>query len=285
MPIRFLLIVLLLCSTRIAAADAPADLRAKFAGMTKALQNNAFRKPIVLVSREPHNQIEGDVYAVIAHDFAKVQAQLVRPEAWCDIISLHINTKYCRVMEGGPSDKLLVRMGKKTPEPLADTTPFEFTFRSLQDTPDYLSVVLHSQAGPIGTSNYRLTVAAIPGANDQTLLHLHYGYTTSFASRIAMQTYLLTAGRNKVGFTPLQSEPPKAIAGARGAMERNTMRYYLAVQAYMDASTFPASEQFERRIANWFAAVEQFPVQLHELDRKEYLDMKREEYARERNTP
>ena len=262
-------------------ADAPADLRAKFSTLSTALANNPFHKPLVLNSREPPDRIEGDVFAIIPHEFAKVQNQLARPDAWCDIISLHINTKYCKVMAGGPPEKLLVRMGKKTPEPLADATPFEFTFRASTDTPDYLSVVLHSQAGPIGTSNYSLALEATAGTGAHTLLHLRYGYTTSFASRIAMQAYLLTAGRNKVGFTPLQFEPPRAIGGARGAMERNTMRYYLAIQAYMDATTAPVNEQFERRLANWFSAVEQFPVQLHELSQKDYLEMKRDEHARE----
>ncbi len=275
----------LVCSLGNAWADPPADMRAKFSTLSTALQNNPFHKPIVLNSRETPNRIEGDVYAVIPHEFAKVQTQLARPEAWCDIVSLHINTKYCRVMAGGPPEKLLVRMGKKTPEPLADATPFEFSFRASTDTPGYLSVVLHSQAGPISTSNYQLSLEATAGSGSQTLLHLHYGYTTSFASRFAMQAYLLTAGRHKVGFTPLQIEPPKAIGGARGAMERNTMRYYLAIQAYMDASTAAPNEQFERRLSNWFSAVEQFPEQLHELEQGEYLEMKREERARERNTP
>jgi hypothetical protein len=32
---------------------------------------------------------------------------------------------------------------------------------------------------------------------------------------------------------------------------------------------------------DWFAATERYPLQLHELDRSNYLEMKRVEYQRE----
>lgn len=46
-------------------------------------------------------------------------------------------------------------------------------------------------------------------------------------------------------------------------IERNTMRYYLAIEAYLGAYTLPAAEQPERRLRDWFAAVERYPRQLH----------------------
>jgi hypothetical protein len=64
-------------------------------------------------------------------------------------------------------------------------------------------------------------------------------------------------------------------------IERNTMRYYLAIDAYLGTFGQPAHEQLERRLRDWFAATEQYAVQLHELDEREYLEMKRAELGRQ----
>ena len=69
--------------------------------------------------------------------------------------------------------------------------------------------------------------------------------------------------------------------GVRGVVERNTMRYYLAIDAYLGAVDAPAAEQFEKRIQTWFTATERYPRQLHELERDAYLNMKRAEYKRQ----
>ena len=67
------------------------------------------------------------------------------------------------------------------------------------------------------------------------------------------------------------------VRGVRGGVERNTMRYYLAIVSYLDSLALPAGERVERRLRDWFAATERFPLQLHELERDEYLAMKRRE--------
>jgi hypothetical protein len=43
----------------------------------------------------------------------------------------------------------------------------------------------------------------------------------------------------------------------------------------------PPAERLETRLAGWYAGVERFPVQLHELERDEYLAMKRKEVRRQ----
>jgi hypothetical protein len=67
----------------------------------------------------------------------------------------------------------------------------------------------------------------------------------------------------------------------RGVVERNTMRYYLAIEAYLGALSAPAREQLEKRLNDWHAGVERYPMQLHELERGEYFDMKRKEVKRQ----
>ena len=59
------------------------------------------------------------------------------------------------------------------------------------------------------------------------------------------------------------------------------MRYYLAIEAFLGALSVPPRARLEKRLHDWFAAVERYPLQLHELEQGEYLDMKRREYLRQ----
>jgi DNA-binding transcriptional regulator GbsR (MarR family) len=62
------------------------------------------------------------------------------------------------------------------------------------------------------------------------------------------------------------------------------MRYYLAIDAYLAAFTLPAAEQFEKRIREWYASTERYAEQLHEMDQNEYLEMKRKEMRRQKES-
>jgi hypothetical protein len=67
----------------------------------------------------------------------------------------------------------------------------------------------------------------------------------------------------------------------RGAVERNAMRYYLAIDAFLDTMAAPPDQRVERRIRNWFAATERHPRQLREMDLGTYAAMKRQEVERQ----
>jgi hypothetical protein len=101
------------------------------------------------------------------------------------------------------------------------------------------------------------------------------------AGRLAMKTYLATIGSAKVGFT--QTSSGDYIGGVRGLVERNTMRYYLAIDAYLGSLAIPADKRVDQRFAAWFDATEQYPRQLHELDRQAYLQMKKTSARKRRN--
>ncbi len=120
---------------------------------------------------------------------------------------------------------------------------------------------LSADEGPLSTRNYRIQVEAIPLDPKRSLIHMSYAYAYGFAARMAMQTYLTTLGRNKVGFsiTGRNAEgKPVYIGGVLGLLERNTMRYYLAIDAYLVAYSLPPAEQFERRIQEWYASTERY---------------------------
>jgi hypothetical protein len=59
------------------------------------------------------------------------------------------------------------------------------------------------------------------------------------------------------------------------------MRYYLAIDAYLDSLKAPPAQQLENRLQAWFDATERYPRQLHEVERDAYLSMKRDEVQRQ----
>ena len=151
-------------------------------------------------------------------------------------------------------------------------------------TSDYLQVTLSAGKGPLSTRDYRIVLEATPLDPARTFIRLSYSYTYGAAGRIAMQVYLGTIGSSKVGFTTVGAQPggkPQYVDGMRGLVERNTMRYYLAIESHLGALSSPPPARFEKSLRDWFAATERYPRQLRELEQGEYLDMKRREYQRQ----
>jgi hypothetical protein len=55
------------------------------------------------------------------------------------------------------------------------------------------------------------------------------------------------------------------------------MRYFLAIEAYLHSLSAPPGSRREARIAQWFDTTERYPRQLHEMERDDYVAMKRRE--------
>lgn len=259
-------------------------LLAKSQELKARLADNQFGRPLVLESVESASVVEGNVYAVLDSPFAAVSRTFRNPQRWCDVMILHINTKYCRAAQSTAPTRLKVSIGRKTPQQLGDAFALDFDYALIAAAADYFSVRLSSEKGPLGTSDYRIEFQAVPLADNRTFVRLRYAYGYGVASRVAMQAYLATVGRGKVGFTPAGPGADNAfIGGMRGAAERNIMRYYLAIEAYQSSLASPEDERLEASLERWFSATEQYPKQLHEVDRSSYLAMKRLEYKRQQS--
>jgi len=270
--------------TSAADTNSPIALRARYDTLQDRLNHNPFRRPLALDSSETADGVAGSIHAIVVHPFATVAAALQNPGRWCDILILHLNTKYCRAATTTPGEVLIVNIGKKFDQPLDESYRVDFAYRIAARTPDYLQVRLNAATGPLGTSDYRIMLEVIPLEHGRTFIHLAYSYAYGVMSRLAMQAYLGTTGRDKVGFTVTGARAdgrPLHIGGMRGAVERNTMRYYLAIEAFLGALSRPLPAQLEKRLHDWFAATERYPRQLHEMEQDAYLDMKRREYRRQ----
>ena len=258
-------------------------LNAKYIELADQLKNNQFKRPLYLNSEESSDNLKGEIYAVVNHSFPKVKTALNSPGNWCDVLILHINIKYCRASGDQDSTMLNVNLGKKHDQPLEDTSRVEFNYREMMNASDYFAIQLNAEEGPLGTSDYRIWVESIPLKDGQTFLHFTYTYSFGLSGRVAMKTYLATIGRDKVGFTAdkLENGRPQYIQGVRGVVERNTMRYYLAIDAYLAALTLPRDNRAEKRFQLWYSSNESYPRQLHEVEREDYMAMKRKEYKRQ----
>ena len=262
-----------------AHADAD-ELKARHGAITEQLAHSPFQRPLVLESTENAGDLKGEIYAVMDHPFATIGGALKQPDNWCDVLILHLNVKQCRVN----GNMLAVAIGRKYDQPVAEAYKVDFNYKVAAQSADYLHVQLSADAGPLGTRNYRIGFEAVPLDAKRSFIRMSYSYGYGFAARMAMQGYLATIGSGKVGFSVVGRNAdgsPILIDNVRGVVERNTMRYYLAIDSYLDSLSTPAGEQVEKRLRDWFAATERYPKQLHEMERDEYMTMKRKEVKRQ----
>jgi hypothetical protein len=134
----------------------------------------------------------------------------------------------------------------------------------------------------MGTHDYALCFEAIPVGENQSFIRFIYSYGFGTVARLAASAYLESIGQKKIGFTVVGKDgegKPIYVQGMRGVVERNAMRYYLTIQAYLDTLAIPEENRSEKRLNRWFDLTEQYPAQLHELDREYYLTSKKNEAA------
>jgi hypothetical protein len=274
-------VALILCIIGTAAAMAAepgsaATLRASYAAHRADLEKNKFGKPLHLQSTQTSNTLQGDIYALIDQPFDKVQAALADPRNWCDILILHPNVKGCQLnaIDGSGEPSMMVNLGRAE-------LPVQFSCQPAAKTADYLDMRLGSPTGPFGTTDYRIRLEAAPMDSQRTILHLAYSHGYGLRAKLAMQAYFSTLGRGKVGFTVVDRDAHgKAIyvSDLRGGLERNAMRYYASIDAYLHALSAPPQQQLEQRLRHWYAYTERYPLQLQEEGG--YLDLKRKEAQR-----
>ncbi len=271
-----------------AAAREPASARALLATyqqMSGQLERSSFGRQLLLDSAEMPDGLQGDVYAVVDHPLAQVSAALKGSGHWCELLSLHVNNRRCRVSKGAQGgETLTLYVVRRYDDPVEQAFELPFAYRLASATHEHLALELAAATGPLGTSNYRVALEAVALGERKTFLHLRYSYDHNKMARLATQAYLATFASDKVGFTVVGKGPngeSSYIGGLRGLVERNAMRYFLSLDAYLAGAAGPAPERFERRLAHWFASTEKYPRQLHEINLATYLELKRTDRQRD----
>src|SRR3989338_4245349 len=267
-----------------AAETSGADaLLAAYRDLRPKLDTNAFGVPSHVESSDLGNLKRGEVYGVVAHPFTRLAEVLGTPREWCAIALLHLNIKTCTHGRAGEGEWLNFYSGRKFYEPPEKAYMLRYAFHLGAARADYLAVTLTAESGPLGTTDYRITLEAVP-LEFGAFVYFRYAYRTSLMSSVATTGYLATLGSGKLGFTVIGHDregKPEYVGGVRGVVERNAMRYYLAIQAFLESLDVPETQRTEQRFQRWFDLTERYPAQLHELERADYLRYKRQELAQQ----
>jgi hypothetical protein len=269
-------------------ADPAAALLAKRVELQPLLRAQAFGEPLYLNSREGDDQVEGDVHAEVGYPFAEVAAAFQSASSVCELLFLHLNARDCRPSTTVAGEVLTLTVGPKRGQALGAWYRIDYTLRIESASASYLRATLSAARGPLSTRDYRIVLEAVPMDAGRAFVHLGYTYSYGFVARMAMKAYLATAGRAKIGFTVLSKDSdgqPLYVRGERAALERNVIRYYLALLAYCSANKGTPQQRMEARLRAWFAHTERYAAQLHELDLDEYLHEKHDDLARRGGNP
>ncbi|MDP9137734.1 MAG: hypothetical protein M3N38_06110 [Pseudomonadota bacterium] len=275
--------LVVVCAPSPARGQDAATLKARHEQLREQLAHNAFNRPLYLESSESSGHLKGEIYARLAQPYRVAGPVMQDIDQWCDLLILHLNVKACRIASSKGVPTLIVNLGRKFDQPLEDTYRVDFKYRVEASTPDYLRLELRADEGPVGTRDYRMRAEVVALESGQSFLHLSYSYEFGIAAGLAMRGYLATGGRDKRGFSVVGHQPdgkPIHIDGTRGVIERNTMRYFIAIEAYLNALATPKAQRLEKRLNDWYSGIERYPEQLHELERNQYLAMKHREVNR-----
>lgn len=213
----------------------------------------------------------------------KASETLSGPDAWCEILFLHLNVKACVYGQTGDRQWIRLYMGRKYYQAVEDTEMIELDFRSGVSDDGVSWVTLAADEGPYNTSDYRVALAAIEHGGG-VYAELTSSQSAGSAINTAMDMYFATLARNKVGFSVIGSKwngEPEYVGGAQGMLERNVVRYLLALRAYMQTHEMDGLQGMNQRLLLWFNATEAYARQLHEVERADYLRDKKREYQQQ----
>lgn len=264
------------------ATDAAAALNARRIALQPQLRASAFGEPVHLVSRDAADQIEGETLAEVRQPFAAVTASLKSGRSVCELLFLHLNVRGCRAAANAGGEALTLTVGPKRAQESGVRYYLDYAMRVEVATPAYLRMTLTAAQGPLSTRDYRIVVEVVPMDASHSFVRLAYAYRTGPLARIAMGAYLATAGRAKIGFTVTGQDEagrPVFVNGERAALERNVIRYFLALVASSSVREGAPAERLEARLRTWFALTERYAAQLHELRLDEYLREKHDDLA------
>lgn len=266
-----------------AADQVPAREKAllnKYHEIEKRLFKNQFGVPVYIESYDGNNTIRVDIYGIFDYPFDHMRNILQVPANWCDIALLHINIKSCTYHTLNGDTLLTFYSGRKYYQAPDEAYQLKYRYHLFAPQPEYLNISLAADEGPLHTKDHRLRLEAIPIEKGSTFVHFSYAYSYGLLGEITMKSYFATIGRDKVGFSIIDTDNqgnPVYIGGVRGAIERNAVRYYLAIQAHFDMVHTQEEQRFERRLSRWYDLTDRYRLQLFEVEKEEYLKNKKRE--------
>lgn len=239
--------------------------------------------PLTITSDFDKGASKGTVSGRLNFPYQTVRNALLTPANWCSVLVLHLNVKACTYTDEPNQRALNLYLGTKEFQSVAQATLIQYKFNVVEDRAERLEIRLQAARGPVGTRDYEISLLVQPQDEKHSFLSLHYQYEMGTRGKFAMESYLNTAGRAKVGFTVVSNAPngsDQYVSGIRGLTERNVVRYFLAIVAYLEGTSASGvgGENLPATAARWFDLTSRYPKQLFELSRENYLNNKQREF-------
>lgn len=249
----------------------------------QSLKTYPLANSLALSSNISDERRTADIFGVVKHDFLQIKRILQKPENWCAFLPLHLNIKSCLVEKRADNTWLIVFAGRKYYQAPAESDRIDYKFILSPPTNAFLSISLSAKSGPAGTRDYLIQLQATPAATGSgTLIKVRSAYTSSTLSRMGTSIYLATLGKNKVGFSVTGLDDvgqPVYVGGKKGVIERNAMRYFLALTALFDSWHLSEAKRQKARIQQWFKQTQTYARQLYEMPKEDYVAIKKKEFA------
>jgi hypothetical protein len=234
--------------------------------------------PIYLESIVDSSSSAGSIYGIIDHPFEMIKKELLAPPNWCDIVLLHTNIRACTYADIDKNWLLTLYNVNLFYQPLSEADRLVFSYRVISNTAAYIEIVLTAADGPFHTRDHSFRLRAAPLNSGRTFMHVSYSYQYNSVAYLAMKSYFALFASGRAGFTITgrdEKNNPLYVSGIKGAIERNVMRYYLALMAFFDSFSSPEGQRYEKRINAWYDLSSRYKRQFPEIRREEYLEFKR----------
>jgi hypothetical protein len=262
------LILLLLAARPAVGSLGPTDI----ATILEAIAESPFEEPIHLESEEERREVHGRVHAVVDAPLGDLKAALGSAGAWCEILFLHINVKACVHHGRAGDERITLYLGRKRYQDPEVVERVELHFLAEHPDNEHLAIRLHADRGPHGLRAFDMKVQAVALEDERSLLLMRYSIGYGALGRIALGIYLAFGGGDRIGFTVERLDEdgaPVYVDGLRGLIERNTVRFFFALQAYLEEP-----DHLEARLGLWWDLTDRHPEQLRERDKDSYLVQK-----------
>lgn len=262
------LMLLLLAARPAVGSPGPTDITT----ILEAIAQSPFDEPIHLESEEEAREVHGRVHAVVDASVADLRAALGGARDWCEILFLHINVKACVHHGRAGDERITLYIGRKRYQDAEVVDQIELRIRAEHPDNERLAIRLQADSGPHGLRAFDMKVQAVALQDERSLLLMRYSIGYGALGRFTLGMYLAFGGRGRIGFTVERLDEdgaPVYVDGLRGLIERNTVRFFFALQAYLEEP-----DDLEARLGRWWDLTDRHPEQLRERDKDNYLAQK-----------
>ena len=280
----FLLLFLLFSTAQISFADILGHdgMLALAERANPTLENSSQKSLFYLENASSKRRKSGSAAMYFPQNFAQMVASLSGLSSWCELLPLHLNVKTC--LFDIQNSELVVFLGRKFYQPPEDAYKLVYKFKTIKED-NYFAVMMSAKKGPLKTSDLHFNFEIL-NINEKSFARIHLSNRQSWLSAVVANIYLSTVGETKPGITITgyhDDGSPTFTSGETASFERNILRYYFAISAFLqNTNKAEASERHISQLNAWYRQTETF-TQLYEMNKQAYVSAKLKERINQTN--